>query len=82
MWKFEYTKRFLKDQASKPQDLQPRIELIVFNELESNNPFDLRYLSKMKGYKDKYKIRVVDYRVGLTIFYYLFFLWDNRYYSS
>ena len=67
MWKVEYTKRFLKDIASKPQDIQSRIKLIVFNELESNNPFELRYLSKMKGYKDKYKIRVGDYRVGLTI---------------
>ena len=35
--------------------------------MESNNPFELRYLSKMKGYKDKYKIRVGDYRVGLTV---------------
>ena len=67
MWKVEYTKRFLKDLASKPQVIQSRIESIVFNELESNNPFELRYLSKMKGYKDKYKIRVGDYRVGLTI---------------
>ena len=58
MWKVEYTKRLLKELASKPQDIQSRIESIVFNELESNNPFELRYLSKMKGYKDKYKIRV------------------------
>jgi mRNA interferase RelE/StbE len=43
------------------------IESIVFNELESKNPFELGYLSKMKGYKDKYKIRVGNYRIGLTI---------------
>ena len=50
-----------------PTKTQSRIESIVFNELESANPFDLGYLKKMKGYKDKYKIRVGDYRIGLTL---------------
>ena len=67
MWKVEYIKRFLKELASLPKDIQSRIESIVFSELESGNPFDLGYLSKMKGYKDKYKIRVGDYRIGLTL---------------
>ena len=67
MWKVEYTKGFLKELASLPQDTQSRIESIVFSELESENPFELGYLKKMKGYKDKYKIRVRDYRVGLTV---------------
>lgn len=67
MWKVEYTRRFLKELASLPQDIQSRIESIVFSELGLQNPFDLGYLSKMKGYKDKYKIRVGDYRIGLTI---------------
>jgi mRNA interferase RelE/StbE len=67
MWKIEYTKRFLKELASLPKEVQSRIELIVFAELEAENPFELGYLNKMKGYKDKYKIRVGDYRIGLTI---------------
>ena len=67
MWKVEYTKRFLKELASLPKDIQSRIESIVFSELESANPFDIGYLSKMKGYRDKYKIRVGDYRIGLTL---------------
>ncbi len=67
MWKVEYTKRFLKELASLPTNTQSRIELIVFSELEAENPFKLKYLKKMKGYKDKYKIRVGDYRIGLTI---------------
>ncbi len=48
MWKVEYTKRFLKELASLPSDAQFRIESIVFNELESENPFELGYLNKMK----------------------------------
>ena len=67
MWQIKYTKRFLKELARLPEDIQSRIELIVFNELETDNPFDLGYINKMKGYKDKYKIRVGDYRIGLTL---------------
>ncbi|MEH2460847.1 type II toxin-antitoxin system RelE family toxin [Nostoc sp.] len=47
MWKVEYTKKFLKELADLPQDVQARIEPIVFQELESENPFDLGYLQKM-----------------------------------
>ncbi len=67
MWQIKYTKRFLKELARLPEDIQSRIEFIVFNELETNNPFELGYINKMKGYKDKYKIRVGDYRIGLTL---------------
>lgn len=67
MWKVEYTRRFLKELASLPSDTQSRVESIVFSELDSQNPFELGSLSKMKGYKDKYKIRVGDYRIGLSI---------------
>ncbi|MEH2054988.1 MAG: type II toxin-antitoxin system RelE/ParE family toxin [Nostoc sp.] len=67
MWKVEYTKKFLKELADLPQDVQARIEPIVFQELESENPFDLGYLQKMKGYDDKYKIRVGDYRIGINV---------------
>jgi mRNA interferase RelE/StbE len=67
MWKVEYTKKFLKELADLPQDVQARIEPIVFQELESENPFELGYLQKMKGYDDKYKIRVGDYRIGISL---------------
>ena len=36
MWKVEYTKRFLKELASLPQDIQSSIRLIVFQELEAD----------------------------------------------
>lgn len=67
MWTVEYTKRFLKDLAALPSDIQARVEPIVFEELESENPFELGYLQKLKGYSDKYKIRIGDYRIGITI---------------
>ena len=67
MWRVEYTKRFLKELASLPKDVQQRAEMIVFRELNSTNPFGLGYLEKMTGYPEKYKIRLGDYRIGITM---------------
>jgi mRNA interferase RelE/StbE len=53
--------------AVLPKAVQERIEPIVFEQLETDNPFELGFLEKMKGYSDKYKFRVGDYRVGLTL---------------
>ena len=44
MWKIEYNKRFLKELASLPKEVQPRVESIVFSELEADNPFELGYI--------------------------------------
>ena len=67
MWTVEHSKRFLKELAALPKNVQSRIELIVFEELESEEPFGLGYLRKLKGYQDEYKIRVGDYRIGVTV---------------
>jgi mRNA interferase RelE/StbE len=67
MWTVEYTKRFLKELSALPQEIRSRVEPIVFQELESENPFELGFLEKMKGYPDKYKIRTGDYRIGITV---------------
>ena len=67
MWKVKYTKKFLKGLASCPKDIQSRAEPIVFEQLACDNSFDLGYIEKMKGYPDKYKIRVGNYRIGITL---------------
>jgi mRNA interferase RelE/StbE len=67
MWKVEYTRRFLKELSSLPKEIRARAEEIVFNEIPSRNPFDLGYVERMKGYPDKYKIRLGNYRIGVTI---------------
>ena len=67
MWEVNFTKRFLKELASLPSNVHTRIEVIVFQELKSDNPFSLGYIEKMKGYSDKYKIRVGDYRIGISV---------------
>ena len=67
MQEVEYTKRFLKDLAALPIEIQTRVEPIIFIEIESENPFALGYIEKMTGYTNKYKIRVGDYRIGISI---------------
>ncbi|MDL1971376.1 MAG: type II toxin-antitoxin system RelE/ParE family toxin [Candidatus Desulfofervidaceae bacterium] len=67
MWKVKYTKRFLKELSKVPKNIQERVEKIVFMELKESNPFSLGYVERLKGFKDKYKIRVGDYRIGLRI---------------
>ena len=67
MWKVEYTKRFLKELSELPKEIQVQAEHIVFEELLTSDPFSLGYLERMRGYPDKYKIRLGDYRIGITI---------------
>lgn len=58
MWKVEYTKRFLKELSELPNEIQARAESIVFEELSTSNPFSSGHLERMRGYPDKYKIRL------------------------
>ena len=67
MWNVEYKKIFLKELAGLPGEVRSKIEKIVFEELTTKNPFSLGFIEKMSGYKDKYKARVGNYRIGLTI---------------
>jgi len=67
MWKVEYTKRFLKELSELPKEIRAKAEDIVFKELLETNPFSLGYVERMKGYPNKYKIRIGDYRIGITI---------------
>jgi mRNA interferase RelE/StbE len=67
MWRLEYTKRFLKDLAALPNTVKDRAEAIAFQELNTDNPFSLGYIEKLAGYTDKYKIRIGEYRIGLTL---------------
>ncbi len=67
MWKINYKKIFLKELSRLPQKIRTKIETLAFEKLTSENPFDNIDFKKMTGYKDKYRIRIGDYRIGLTI---------------
>ena len=67
MWKVEYKKRFLKELSKLHGDVQAQAEKIVFEDLICENPFDLGYIEQMRGYAEKYKIRIGQYRIGITV---------------
>jgi mRNA interferase RelE/StbE len=63
-----YKKTFLKDLASLPSDYREQIEKLVFEDIpQFDNIFGALDIKKMKGYKDYYRIRVGDYRIGCKL---------------
>lgn len=67
MWEVEYKRRFLKELSKLPEGVQAQAEQVVFEDLICENPFDLGYLEQMRGYPGKYKIRIGQYRIGITL---------------
>ncbi|MBF0564522.1 MAG: type II toxin-antitoxin system RelE/ParE family toxin [Nitrospirae bacterium] len=65
---FRYRKQFLKDLAMIPLPYKKHVEELVFEILPSEN-FESLFskISKMRGYKGFYKIRLGDYRIGVYI---------------
>lgn len=62
-----YTKTFLNELSALPVKAREKAEKIAFISMVGINPSEMGNIEKLKGYKDKYKIRVGDYRIGLTI---------------
>ena len=62
----EYSKQFLKELAHIPSKTRVSIEKFIFDELpDLNNISESRKIESLKGYKDFFKIRFGNYRVGL-----------------
>ncbi len=59
---------FPKDLARLPKGIRQRIEEFSFEVLpQIEDPFRLGKLEKLKGYRNFYKVRFGDYRLGLQI---------------
>ena len=64
--KVEYRKKFLKELSKLPSEYANNIEKFVFEELPIyENLGDIGKIEKMSGYKNYFKIRFGDYRVGI-----------------
>lgn len=59
-----YQKKFLKDLAAIPSTQRLKIENFVFETPFKLKSFEELKAEKMTGYKNYYKIRFGDYRVG------------------
>ena len=63
-----YKKTFLKDLTKLPSDYQERVEKLVFEDIpQTDNISAIAEMKRMKGYKDYYRIRIGDYRIGCKI---------------
>ncbi len=59
---------FLKDLADLPRQIREAMEEFAFRVLpNTDNPYPLPRIEKLKGYRDYYRARFGDYRVGLRI---------------
>ena len=67
-WEIDYKPTFLKELARVPGNIRGEIEQFVFEIIpEVDNPFALHGVEKMKGYRQFYKIRFGEYRIGFKI---------------
>lgn len=64
--KIEYRKKFLKEFSKLPDEYAQTIEEFVFDIFPTyDNLSQIGKIEKMTGYKNYFKIRFGDYRVGI-----------------
>lgn len=62
----EYRKKFLKELSRLPAEYAKTIEKFVFDDLPNYSSLsDTGKIEKMTGYKDYFKVRFGNYRVGI-----------------
>ncbi|MEO8166877.1 MAG: type II toxin-antitoxin system RelE/ParE family toxin [bacterium] len=66
--KLDYRKTFQKDLLRiKDYTLLQRLKEIILAAEQAQQPGDIPHLKKLTPSKDAYRIRVGDYRIGITI---------------
>ncbi len=67
-WNVLYKPTFLKDLAHLPPTIRSKVEEFVFQDLpQASNPYAEKGVEKLTGFRDYYKVRFGDYRLGLHI---------------
>ncbi|MBC8054334.1 MAG: type II toxin-antitoxin system RelE/ParE family toxin [Sphingobacteriaceae bacterium] len=63
-----FNRKFLKDLSQIPEKTRSKVEYLVFQEIPAYSELaQIQNLKKLKGYKEFYRIRLGDYRIGLKI---------------
>lgn len=63
-----YKKTFLRDLAKLPLGSRKKVERIVFEDIPKfDNILGVLDVKKMRGYRDYYRIRTGNYRIGCRI---------------
>ncbi|MCR4404604.1 MAG: type II toxin-antitoxin system RelE/ParE family toxin [Candidatus Acetothermia bacterium] len=65
-WQVVYKPTFLRELARLPAEVRARVETFAFEVMpRTTNPYALSGVEKLKGYREYYKVRFGDYRIGL-----------------
>jgi mRNA interferase RelE/StbE len=66
--KITFKKSAIKDLQKLPTDIKDIVtDLLIIQIPEKNQISDIKDLEKLKGYKNYYRIRIKDYRIGVKI---------------
>jgi len=66
--KTAYKNRFLKDAKKLPDKIKSAVLDIAFKQIPNlENIQDIGNLKKLSGFKDFYRIRYSDYRIGIIV---------------
>ncbi|MCB0192582.1 MAG: type II toxin-antitoxin system RelE/ParE family toxin [Anaerolineae bacterium] len=66
-WRVRHAKTFYKELAKLPKEIRDKIEVVAFGSAIKEDPFLEGKVQKLTGYREYYKIRFGNYRVGLRI---------------
>ena len=64
----EFKESFLKDlKKLKDKELKDKVKNVICDVEKAQNVSEIKKLRKLKGYKNFYRLRVGNYRIGLQI---------------
>jgi mRNA interferase RelE/StbE len=67
-WHVVYKPTFLKESARLPTEIRARVETLAFETMpQTTNPYAVSGVEKLKGFREYYKVRFGEYRVGFRI---------------
>ncbi|RDB02649.1 type II toxin-antitoxin system RelE family toxin [Runella aurantiaca] len=63
--KYDYENAYLRDAQKLPEALRLLLQEVVLSVREAKTLQNIPNLKKLSGYKNAYRIRIGDYRIGL-----------------
>ncbi len=65
--KIGFDKRFEKDFDKIPSEIQRAIKISIQNVIESNSTKEISNLKKLVGFKNYFRLKVGNYRIGIYL---------------
>jgi mRNA interferase RelE/StbE len=65
--KYDYENSYLRDAKKLPESLREPLQNVILSVKEAKTLKGIPNLKKLSGYKNVYRIRVGEYRIGLYV---------------